>query len=127
MTSSTSNRVPLQMSNDCLVASIQIDLTASVLETFRSDLLTALQNRQLRGVIFDFSGVEIMDLSDYENIRSTISMARLMGVPAVVCGLRPGVAASLVLLGAETDDLQTARDLDMAFEVLKNRFTEDHE
>jgi hypothetical protein len=50
-----------------------------------------------------------------------------MGVPAVVCGLRPGVAASLVLLGAETDDLQTARDLDMAFEVLRNRFTEDHE
>jgi rsbT antagonist protein RsbS len=115
------------MSNDCLVASIQIDLTASVLETFRSDLLAALQNRQHRGVIFDFSGVEIMALSDYENIRSTISMARLMGVPAVVCGLRPGVAASLVLLGAETDDLQTARDLDMAFEVLRNRFTEDHE
>jgi rsbT antagonist protein RsbS len=115
---STANRIPLQMSNNCLVASIQIDLTADVLEQFRYDLLTQLQAQHERGIILDLSGIEVMDLSDFENIRSTISMAKVMGVSSVVCGMRPGVVASVVLLGADTDEIRAARDLDMAFELL---------
>ena len=115
---STANRIPLQMSNNCLVASIQIDLTADVLEQFREDLLTQLQAEHARGIILDLSGIEVMDLADFENIRSTISMAKVMGVSSVVCGLRPGGVPSLVLLGADTDDIWAARDLDMAFELL---------
>jgi rsbT antagonist protein RsbS len=115
---STANRIPLQMSNNCLVASIQIDLTADVLEQFRDDLLTQLQAQHARGIILDLSGIEVMDLSDFENIRSTISMAKVMGVSSVVCGMRPGVVASVVLLGADTDEIRAARDLDMAFELL---------
>jgi len=118
MPESTANRIPLQMSNNCLVASIQIDLTADVLEQFREDLLSQLQARHARGIIFDLSGIEVMDLSDFENIRSTISMAKVMGVSTVVCGMRPGVVASVVLLGADTDEIRAARDLDMAFELL---------
>ena len=106
------------MSNNCLVASIQIDLTTDVLEQFRKDLLSQLQAQQARGIIFDLSGIEVMDLSDFENIRATISMAKVMGVSSVVCGMRPGVVASVVLLGADTDEIQAARDLDMAFELL---------
>jgi rsbT antagonist protein RsbS len=111
-------RIPLQVSNQCLVASIQVDLNDAVLAQFRDDLLRELQAQQAQGVILDLSGIEVMDLSDFENIRSTISMAELMGVTTVVCGLRPGVVASLILLGAETDELRAARDLDMAFELL---------
>ena len=114
----SANRIPLQISNNCLVASIQIDLTADVLEQFREDLLTQLQARHARGIILDLSGIEIMDLSDFENIRSTISMAKVMGVSSVVCGMRPGVVASVVMLGAATDEIRAARDLDMAFELL---------
>ena len=112
------NRIPLQMSNNCLVASIQIDLTTEVLEQFRKDLLSQLQAQHARGIIFDLSGIEVMDLSDFENIRATISMAKVMGVSTVVCGMRPGVVASVVLLGAHTDEIRAARDLDMAFELL---------
>ena len=114
----SANRIPLQISNNCLVASVQIDLTADVLEQFREDLLTQLQARHARGIILDLSGIEIMDLSDFENIRSTISMAKVMGVSSVVCGMRPGVVASIVMLGAATYEIRAARDLDMAFELL---------
>ena len=111
-------RIPLQISNQCLVASIQVDLSDEILAQFRDDLLRELQVRQAHGVILDFSGIEVMDLADFDNIRSTISMVELMGAQAVVCGLRPGVVASLILLGAETDKLKAVRDLDMAFELL---------
>ena len=125
MPENTANRIPLQMSSNCLVASIQIDLTADALEQFRKDLLSQLQAHHARGVIFDLSGIEIMDLSDFENIRSTISMAKVMGVSTIVCGMRPGVVASIVLLGADTDEIRAARDLDMAFELLNVRGTND--
>lgn len=108
-------RIPLQISNGCLVASIQVDLTEAVLVQFRNDLLVELQSQTARGVILDLSGVEVMDVTDFESIRSTILMARLMGVPTVVCGLRPGVVASLILLGADTDELKAAQNLDAAF------------
>ena len=111
-------RIPLQISNQCLVASIQVDLSDEILAQFRDDLLRELQVRQAHGVILDFSGIEVMDLADFDNIRSTISMVELMGAQAVVCGLRPGVVASLILLGAETDKLKAVRDLDMALELL---------
>ena len=45
-------------------------------------------------------------------------MAKVMGVSSVVCGMRPGVVASIVMLGAATDEILAARDLDMAFELL---------
>ena len=100
------------------VASIQVDLTSAVLQQFRQDLLEKLQASQVKGVILDLSGVEVMDLSDFENIRGTVNMARMMGSRTVLCGLKPGVVASLVALGARTDDLYAARDLDMGFELL---------
>lgn len=118
MSDDSISRIPLQMSSKCLVASIQVDLTSAVLQRFRQDLLEKLQATQARGVILDLSGVEVMDLSDFENIRGTVNMARMMGSRTVLCGLKPGVVASLVALGARTDDLYAARDLDMGFELL---------
>jgi rsbT antagonist protein RsbS len=88
MAGKTASQVPLQMSNNCLVASIQIDLTADVLERFREDLLSELHARHARGVILDLSGIEVMDLSDFDDIRSTIAMAEIMGARTVICGLR---------------------------------------
>ena len=118
MSDDSISRIPLQMSSKCLVASIQVDLTSAVLQRFRQDLLEKLQATQARGVILDLSGVDVMDLSDFENIRGTVNMARMMGSRTVLCGLKPGVVASLVALGARTDDLHAARDLDMGFELL---------
>ena len=127
MAGKTASQVPLQMSNNCLVASIQIDLTADVLERFREDLLSELHARHARGVILDLSGIEVMDLSDFDDIRSTIAMAEIMGARTVICGLRPGVVASLVLLGADTDEIQATRDLDMAFGLLNAPATRSEE
>ena len=47
-------------------------------------------------------------------------MARLMGARSVLAGLRAGVVSSLVELGAETDDVLAARDLDGAFRIMES-------
>ena len=53
-----SARIPLQISRDCVIASIQVDLSDAVLRRFRVELLEKLQSSGAAGVILDVSGVE---------------------------------------------------------------------
>lgn len=111
-------KIPLQISRNCVIASIQIDLSDAVLRQFRTELLELIQNSGAHGVILDVSGIEVMDYEDFEALRKTMAMARLMGAPSVLAGLQAGVVSSLVELGAETEDIVAAMDLDDAFRVM---------
>jgi rsbT antagonist protein RsbS len=112
-------RVPLQVSRDCVIASIQVELSEEVLRQFRVDLLERLHASGVSGVILDVSGIQVMDLRDFEVLRRTMTMARLLGARPMLAGLRAGVVSSLVELGAETEDLEAARDLDDAFRIME--------
>jgi rsbT antagonist protein RsbS len=91
-------RIPLQVSRQCVVASIQVDLSEEVLDQFRIDLLELIGSSGAR----------------------TIAMARLMGSRTVLSGLKAGVVSSLVELEADTEDIVAALDLDDAFRVMED-------
>ena len=110
-------RVPLQLTQGCVVASVQVDLEDEVLRRFQTDLLEYVQTTNASGVIIDLSGVEIMDTDDWEAIRRTLAMANLMGARSVVAGLRPGVVAALIELGADAEGIETAHSLDEGLEL----------
>jgi hypothetical protein len=69
----------------------------------------------------DFSGLEVMDASEFTELRRIVDMARLMGSDVVVAGLRPGIVSSLIALEVNLDGLVAAFDLDDAFELLSRR------
>jgi len=112
------DRIPLQVTHQCVVASIQVDLSEAVLHQFRFDLLERIHSSGCDAVILDVSGVEVMDLEEFTALHRTISMASLLGARTVVCGLQAGVVSSLVELDADTGDLVAALDLDDAFRVV---------
>lgn len=118
-------RIPLQVSRGCVVASIQVDLSEDILKRFRDDLLTLLHSSGASGVVLDVSGIEVMDHRDFEALRTTMSMARLMGAHSVLAGLRAGVVSSLVELEVETEDIVAAMDLDDAFRIMERLTTTD--
>lgn len=117
----SSSRIPLQLSRNCVVASIQVDLTPSVLHNFREELLNFLQQSGAQAVIFDLSGLEILDLEEFEALRNTISMVSLMGAKSIVAGMRPGVVSALVTLNADIDGILAAFNLDDAFMQLESQ------
>ena len=121
------SRIPLQVSRDCVVASIQVDLSDEVLDQFRTDLLELIGVSGASGVILDLSGVEVMDFEDFEALRQTIAMADLMGATTVLSGLQAGVVSSLVELEAATEDIVGALDLDDAFRVMEELRVYEHE
>ena len=113
------SRVPLQLVRNCVVASIQVDLSEGVLSQFRTDLLAMLQQASAASVILDVSGVEVMDLVEFDALRQTVDMARLMGARTIFSGFRAGVVSALVELDAEVESIDAALNLDAAFDALE--------
>ncbi|MGD8292653.1 MAG: STAS domain-containing protein [Desulfobacterales bacterium] len=119
MTASNFQRIPLQVVRGCVVASIQIDLTTEVLQEFRKDLLERVQESSAIGVILDVSGIDILDLDDFNGLRQTMEMAEIMGARSILSGLKPGVVSALIDLGAEPEGLNAVLNLDDAFKLLE--------
>ncbi len=114
----TSDRIPLQLIQGCLVASIQIDLTERVLSLFREELLDRIASTHVHGVVLDVSGVEVMDSTDFDMLRTTMTMASVMGATPVIVGLKPGVVSALVDMDVETRGVRAALNLDDALQFL---------
>ena len=117
MQDDTVARVPLQLSRNCVVASVQVDLHDEVLRRFQQDLLEYVAATNASGVIIDLSGVEIMDASDWEALRRTMTMVTIMGARPVITGMRPGVVSALVELGVDSEGVEAAHNLDEGLDL----------
>lgn len=111
-------RVPLQRSMGCLIASIQIDLSDSVIARLADDLLGELHRASAEGVIFDLAGVSIMDEAEFSALRRIEKMVFLMGAKTVYCGFKPGVVSALMDLEADVLDVAASRNLDEAIALV---------
>jgi rsbT antagonist protein RsbS len=109
----------MQVSREVVVASIQLDLDENVLARFQEDLLGRVHETGSRAVILDVSGLETLDSSEFAALRRIIAAVKIMGSDSVLVGLQPGVVSALIEVGADVDGLQTAIDLDAAFELLE--------
>jgi len=111
-------QIPLQISQHCVVASIQINLTPELLQQLCQDLLEKLHSSGASGVILDVSGVEIIDLTDFTELRKIINMVEIMGAKTIISGLKPGVISALVDLDADIDGINAVLNLDDAFVLI---------
>lgn len=119
MTASNIQRIPLQVVRGCVVASIQIDLAPEVLRQFRNDLLECVQKSRAGAVILEVSGIDILDMEDFNELRSTMEMAEIMGARSILSGLKPGVVSALIDLGADPEGVNAVLNLDDAFQLLE--------
>ena len=111
--------VPIQLHKKCLIASIQVDLSESLLKQFQAELLDRIiEDVDIKGVVLDLSGLQIIDLPDFEELIKLIDMVKLVGYNTVVSGLRPEVVSSLIMLDAQVSSLAGVASLDEALEIL---------
>jgi rsbT antagonist protein RsbS len=113
-------RVPMQITAGCLLASIQVEMTTELLRRFQRDLLDRIKSSRASAVIVDVSGVEIMDLDDFNLLRRSMAMASIMGARPILVGLQPGIVASLIALDADVDNIEAAADLDDALRAVQS-------
>jgi rsbT antagonist protein RsbS len=115
---SQTGHIPILRVAGVLLVAIQVDLGDTVASALQEDVLQAIAGSGSTGLILDVTGLESVDSYVARVLVDTARMARLMGTDTVLVGLRPEVAATLVRMGFETQELRAALDIDVGLQLL---------
>ncbi|MCH8923159.1 MAG: STAS domain-containing protein [Planctomycetes bacterium] len=105
--------------NDILLTSIQEDLTDSESLQFQADVLREVKRTEARGIVIDITAMGVVDTFMARVLSETVVMVKVMGAEAVVCGMQPAVALTLVEMGRELTGIETALNLDLAMQRIR--------
>ncbi len=111
-------RIPIIDLYSNLIVPVQGAIDDEAMARLQEDVTRRIQRVGARGLVIDVSGVEFMDSFMTKNLRDLALTARLMGVSAVVSGLRPAVAITLIEMGLTIPGVRTTLNLERALEAL---------
>lgn len=94
-----------------LVAPLVGELDEARTQALTSNLLGAVERERARYIIFDITGVPIVDTHVAQVLLRTASAIRLLGAQVLLVGVRPEVAQTMVALGIELSAVTTYADL----------------
>jgi rsbT antagonist protein RsbS len=78
-----------------------------------------------RGVLIDISALSIVDSFMGRILGNIGAMSRIMDAEAVVVGMQPAVAITLIELGLELKGVHTALNVEKGMELLKEKIVFD--
>lgn len=112
-------RVPIVRVGDTLIATVMEDLHDRDAMRLQEDIGAALEKTGARGVLLDISIVELIDSFLGRLLNDVAAGTRLLGAQAVIVGMQPQVAMTLVELGLELKGVRTALDADKGMALLR--------
>jgi rsbT antagonist protein RsbS len=113
--------IPILKIGSTLLATIQIELHDTVVDSFQNDVLEEIERTASNGLIIDISALETVDSYVARMLANTGKMAKLMGAETVIVGMRPAVAATLVRMGYFMEGISTALSLEEGLELHARR------
>ncbi len=102
----------------CLIISIPGYADENSIRKTGKKVLKQVEKKRVSGVIIDMSDVTILSSCEFVLLKNMAKAIAMMGTIPVFAGFKPGVAASLVNLDTNFNDIMTARNTDDAFEIL---------
>lgn len=79
-------------------------------------LLNAVRDNRAKVIIIDITGVQAVDSKVANHMIQTVEAARLMGATAILAGVSPQIAQTMVTLGIDLGRVITVGDLQSAIE-----------
>ncbi len=113
------------MIDDELLVSLSGDLDDRDFLSMQRRLAEAVADTDTRGILLDISGMTILDSFLARALARTVHMLRLMGAQAVVVGVTPAVAITLVDLGLDFKGMPTALNAAAGIRLLRHIREED--
>lgn len=102
-----------------LIVPIQVELHDRAAVQLQEDILRNVERREAKGLLIDVSRLQLVDSFMARLLGDTAAMASLMGCEAVVVGLQPPVAVSLMELGVPLGRLYTALNVEEGLSLLE--------
>lgn len=120
-------RVPIIRIANTLIATVQEDLRDRNALELQEELNRLIEQTGARGVLLDISIVETVDSFLGRMINDIGRGAQLLGAQAVVVGMQPAVAITLVELGLELKGVRTALNAEKGMALLERLFVQERE
>lgn len=117
--------IPIIKLDDNLIVSIQVSLHDRLVMKLQDDITNQIVKTEAKGLIIDVSSVEIMDSFIARTINDIGKNAKTMGTEAVLVGLQPAVAITLIEMGMELDSVHTALNLEGGIQKLNEIINKD--
>ncbi len=99
MPNSSTHKISFSVNNKVLVVTVQEELFDETMEYMQEQILNTIYNKQLKGILIDVSGVQIIDSYISRMLVDIAKMAKLLGAKTLFTGLKLEIVASLVDLG----------------------------
>jgi rsbT antagonist protein RsbS len=110
--------VPLIRLRENLLVSLQGDLDDASVLRLEDRITREVTLARSQGVLIDVSGLAIVDSFIARVIARIAFMVRLLGADAVVVGIQPAVAITLVELGVDMKHVHTALNAGKGMDLL---------
>jgi rsbT antagonist protein RsbS len=117
-------KIPILKIKNILLTSIPEDLTDEDAIDFQSDVLNRVNKTEAKGIIIDITALQVVDSFMAKVINETASMVRLLGANVILSGMNPAVALTLVEMGRELINVETALNLDHGLEIMNRLITD---
>jgi rsbT antagonist protein RsbS len=114
-------------SQECCVILVQQELTWESALEFQRNVLEEIRSKNVKGVVIDLSGVNVIDSQLWNVFSKTSQMIKIMGFPSIVTGLSPGAVASIIDHDLNIDEISTALNLEEALSILNQSDEQDSE
>ena len=101
-----------------LIVSIQSEITDRAAVDLQEAVLRRVERCGARGLVLDVSALGLIDSFIARVLMETSQMARMMNVDAVIAGMKPEIALTLIQMGFGLDGVRTAVDLERGLEIL---------
>lgn len=99
-----------------LVGGLSSEMAGDMMER----LLEELARTAARYVILDLTGVEVVDTATADHLLRVVRAVELMGAKALITGIQPAVAQTMVSLGADMSRIRTLRNLQEGLRACMN-------
>lgn len=115
---SVQGSIPILRIGKTLITTVHVELRDDVAQAFQGDVLSTIEKTGASGLVIDISGLDTVDTYVARILAETGRMAKLMGTTAVLVGMRPEVASTLVQMGYAMDGVLTALNLESGLALL---------
>jgi rsbT antagonist protein RsbS len=111
--------IPIMRIGDVLLVSLQGELDDTTVVRIEDQLTREVARTRAAGTLIDVSGLSVVDSFIARVIARVVAMVRLLGSEAVVVGIQPAVAITLVELGVPMGHLDTALNAEQGMTLLR--------
>lgn len=114
------NSIPIILINKILIVSLQGDINDKMALSLQQSILEKIYATGAKGILLDISMQDIVDSYLGRIITETVKMVQLLGAKAVVTGMKPFVAITLVELGLDIHEVEIALNADIGIKLLED-------